>query len=92
VALFAFVFAIAFGTLWEMFEFGTDQLFGTNTQKSGLTDTMWDLIVNSIGALTISFFGWGYLCTEGSDSFLERWIHKFIERNPRLFERRKSFR
>lgn len=92
VALFAFVFAIAIGVLWEMFEFGMDRFFDTNMQKSGITDTMGDLIVNSIGALTISVLGWGYLCTEGSNSFMERWIHKFIERNPRFFERRKSLR
>ena len=66
-----------------------DQFFGTNMQKSGLTDTMWDLIVNSIGALIISILGWGYLRKEGINSFLERWIHNFIERNPGLFERRK---
>jgi hypothetical protein len=27
----------------------------------GLTDTMWDMIVNAIGAFTISFMGWWYL-------------------------------
>ena len=92
VALFAFVFAIGLGTIWEIFEFGMDSLFGTNMMKSGLKDTMCDLIVNCIGALTISVLGWGYLRTEGYDSFLERWVHKFIERNPHLFERRKSSR
>jgi uncharacterized membrane protein YjdF len=56
VALFAFVFAIALGTLWEIFEFAMDQIFGLEMQKpmfgdpSGLTDTMWDMIVNAIGA------------------------------------------
>ena len=92
VALFAFVFSIAIGAIWEMFEYGMDSFFGTEMQKSGLTDTMWDLIVNSIGALTISILGWGYLCTEGSNSFMERWIHDFIERNPRFFERKKLHR
>lgn len=89
VALFAFVFAIAFGTFWEIFEFTMDRILGTNMQKSGLVDTMWDLIVNSIGALIISVLGWGYLRKEGINSFLERWIHNFIEKNPALFERRK---
>lgn len=89
VALFAFVFAMAFGAYWEIFEYAMDRTFWTNMQKSGLTDTMWDLIVNSIGALIISLLGWGYLRKEGINSFLERWIHKFIERNPHLFERRK---
>lgn len=92
VALFAFVFAIAIGTFWELFEFGMDSFFGTNMQQGGLTDTMQDLIVNSIGALIISVLGWWHLCTEGNNSFLERWIHKFIVRNPRFFEHRKSHR
>ena len=89
VALFAFVFAIAFGTFWEIFEYAMDQVFGMNMQKSGLRDTMWDLIVNSAGALVISILGWGYLRKEGINSFLERWIHNFIEKNPRFFVRRK---
>lgn len=85
VALFAFMFAIGIGALWEVFEFSADQLFGLNMQKSGLVDTMWDLIVNTIGALIISVLGWGYIKTRETDSFLERWIEEFIEKNPRFF-------
>lgn len=85
VALFAFMFAIGMGALWEIFEFAMDQLFGMNMQKSGLVDTMWDLIVDSIGAFVISMLGWIYLRTAGNNSFLERWITGFIEANPRLF-------
>ncbi|MCF8052993.1 MAG: hypothetical protein K9L59_17280 [Desulfobacterales bacterium] len=89
----AFVFAIGIGALWEIFEYGMDSFFGMNMQKemrgdpSGLTDTMWDMIVNTVGALVIAVLGYGYLKTAGSQSFLERWIHAFIESNPRLFER-----
>lgn len=92
VAFFAFVFALALGTLWELFEFGMDQFLGMDMQRSkntGVVDTMWDMIVNCVGALTISIMGYNYLKTEGINSFLEKWIHKFIERNPRLFERRR---
>lgn len=90
VALFAFVFAVALGALWEIFEFAMDQLFGTNMQKamlgddSGLTDTMWDLVVDSVGAAAISLYGW-YFLSRGSRSFVEEWIAKFIAKNPRLF-------
>lgn len=90
VALFAFLFAIGFGTFWEIFEYFIDQTVGTNMQKSGLQDTMWDLIVNAIGALIIAVLGWGYLRKEGINSFLERWIHAFIERNPKLFKSRRK--
>lgn len=85
VALFAFTFALGAGALWEIIEFSIDQLFGTNMQKSGLVDTMWDLIVDGIGALTISILGYGYLMKSGSESFLERWIHHFIIVNQRFF-------
>jgi len=87
VALFAFMFAIGIGTLWEILEFSADQLLGLNMQKSGLVDTMWDLIVDVIGAFIISVLGWGYIKTREADSFLERWIEEFIEKNPRFFEK-----
>ena len=85
VALFAFMFAVGMGALWEIFEFAMDQLFGLTMQKSGLIDTMWDLIVDTAGAAMISVLGWGYLRKAGSSSFLERWIAAFVSANPRLF-------
>lgn len=90
VALFAFMFAMGMGAVWEIFEFGMDQFFGLNMQKSGLVDTMWDLIVDGVGALVISLLGFGYLSTAGTNSFLERWIDSFIESNPRMFEKRSG--
>ena len=93
VAFFAFMFALGVGALWEIFEFAMDSIFGTNIQKpmlgdpSGLTDTMWDLIVDALGALFISLLGWRYLRNPGKESFLERWINEFVTRNPRLFRK-----
>jgi uncharacterized membrane protein YjdF len=93
VAFFAFLFAIGTGMIWEIFEFGMDELFGMNMQKpmlgdpSGLTDTMWDLIVDTVGALVISVLGYTYIRKDRRESFLERWIHDFITRNPRFFKR-----
>jgi hypothetical protein len=92
IALFAFAFAMALGVIWELFEFGMDRLFGLNMQKtmfddlSGLTDTMWDLIVDGIGAGVIALLGYKFLRVSGSESFLEKWIDGFIDRNPRLFK------
>lgn len=90
IALFAFMFAMGIGAIWEIFEFAMDQIFGLNMQKSGLIDTMWDLIVDAIGALIISFLGWGYIKTREVDSFLERWIEEFIEKNPQMFEKKHT--
>jgi hypothetical protein len=85
VALFAFAFSLALGALWEMFEFAMDQTFGVNMQKSGLVDTMWDLIVDAVGALVVALLGYRYFRDTGDDSFLERWIVRFIRSNTRLF-------
>lgn len=93
VAFFAFCFALAMGTLWEIFEFSMDQIFGMNMQKpmfddpSGLTDTMWDLIVVALGALLMSAVCYVYMKRK-MESIIERWIRRFIEGNPRLFSRR----
>ncbi len=61
IAVFSFCFAVAIGAVWEIFEFSMDQIFGFNMQKSGLVDTMEDLIVDSIGALIASIFGYFYI-------------------------------
>lgn len=97
VALFAFTFAMAVGALWEVFEFAMDQTFGLQMQKprlgdpSGLTDTMWDLSFDTMGALLISAFGWWYMIND-ERSFIETWIRKFNAYNRRLFASRRSSR
>ncbi|MBQ8827525.1 MAG: hypothetical protein IJZ90_00075 [Clostridia bacterium] len=70
VALFAFCFALAVGSLWEVYEFCGDHLFGLNMQKfrtaegivltghSALTDTMKDIIIDTGAALAISVLGY----------------------------------
>ncbi len=93
VAFFAFLFAVGMGALWEIFEFSMDSFFSMNMQKemlgdpSGLTDTMWDLIVDTLGALIIAVLGYGYVKTAKNESFLEQWIEAFIKSNPRFFNR-----
>ncbi len=49
VALFAFMFSVGLGAVWEIYEFGMDVLFGSSMQH-GLADTMSDLIVDVVGA------------------------------------------
>ena len=92
ISLFACIFSIAIGAFWEIFEFSMDQLFGFNMQKpmlgdpSGLTDTMWDMIVNAIGAFLVSFMGWWYLKSKKA-FFVKDWIRKFIRKNPGIFNK-----
>jgi len=90
VGLFAFMFALGIGTLWEIVEFVVDQSLGMKMQAGGLTDTMSDLIVDGIGALIISILGYSYLRSTQKDSFLERWIQHFIFLNRRYFPNRKK--
>jgi uncharacterized membrane protein YjdF len=92
VAFFAFCFALTIGALWEVFEFAMDRFAGTNMQNSflgdpsGLTDTMWDLVVDALGALAIALAGYLYM-KRGMTSFIVPWIQRFIAGNPRLFKR-----
>lgn len=87
LGLFAFSFSQGIGALWEIFEFAMDQLFGLTMQKpmlgdpSGLTDTMWDLIVNALSATIVSFAGWRYL-VRARKSYVDSWAKRFVERNP----------
>ena len=82
--MFSFCFAVAIGVLWEIFEFTMDNLFGLNMQKSGLLDTMSDLIIDSIGAFLVSVSGFVYM-KKWTVQIFSRLIRKFIEKNPRLF-------
>lgn len=67
VIIFAFCFALTMGVFWEFFEYGADRLFGYNMQKfrlpgqDGLVDTMEDLIVDAIGAVTACVLGSLYI-------------------------------
>ena len=54
IALFSFSFAMATGVVWEIFEFTIDHFLPYQMQENGLIDTMWDLIVNTIGAIFIT--------------------------------------
>lgn len=73
VCLFAFCFATTCGVLWETYEFTADQLLGTNMQKfitatgeilaghDAIKDTMKDIIVDMLGALATSVYGYVHL-------------------------------
>ncbi len=85
LSFLAFCFAITIGTTWEIFEFAMDQLFGFNMQKSGLMDTMGDLVIDALGALVGAAAGYGYL--KGRHMGISTFIDEFVRGNPRLFRR-----
>jgi len=84
IAVLTFSFAVSIGAVWEIFEFGLDQLFGFNLQKTGLTDTMKDLIVNSIGASIVALAGYFYI-RDGKINIISSVVTKFVEMNPKIF-------
>lgn len=86
LAIFTFAFAISIGSLWEIFEFSVDNIFNSNMQKSGLVDTMSDLIVDAVGALIASVAGYFYLTTKKKHLFT-RVVERFVILNPTFFKR-----
>ncbi len=86
IAAIAFSFALSIGALWEVFEFTMDKLFGLTMQKSGLVDTMSDLIVDSFGAMIGAASGFAYL--KGRDRRgLPGLIREFVSRNRAFFRK-----
>ena len=89
VATFAFCFAVSLGVVWEIYEFAADGILHTNMQKFGLedgtpflgrealTDTMEDLIVDTIGAAVISVAGYISL------KYKKGWVEKLLLRRRR---------
>jgi hypothetical protein len=86
IAFITFSCAVAIGVLWEILEYTADQLFGFNMQKTGLRDTMWDLIVDCIGA---SLAGWaGFFYLKGKElGGLTNLIEEFIRLNKKFFKK-----
>jgi len=88
LAWFAFCYAMTIGVLWEIFEFGMDQIFGLNMQKSGLADTMYDLIVDTFGAFVGAAAGFFYLKGRWFGG-LAKLIDQFVDENKELFNEKK---
>lgn len=73
VSLFAFCFAITIGLVWEIYEYSFDGILGLNMQKfrledgteligrAALSDTMEDIIVDSLGAFAAAAYGFIHL-------------------------------
>lgn len=89
LAFLAFCLAMTVGGLWEIFEFSMDKTFGLNMQKSGLDDTMGDMIVDAIGGAIGALSGYLYLIGWKSGLFAGS-IKQFVEANRRLYERSRD--
>lgn len=84
IAIFAFGFAVSIGTVWEIFEFSADKLFGFSLQRGSLNDTMKDIIVNAVGAFLVSIAGYYYI-KSGQKNVVSKFVMNFIEKYPKVF-------
>ncbi|WP_227269511.1 hypothetical protein [Roseobacter weihaiensis] len=89
LAFITFCVAMTIGALWEVFEFLMDQTFGLNMQKTGLNDTMGDLMINGLGSAIASLTGYLYLVRK-SAGYLGRGLAQFITLNKRLYQKSKD--
>lgn len=88
IAFFAFCFAIMLGTVWEIYEYTSDNVLKTNMQKyrlesgenlegrDALKDTMEDLIVDGAGAFGASTVGYLLLKNDQKGWIKSILIHK----------------
>ncbi|MGM0548749.1 MAG: hypothetical protein ACQER0_05690 [Bacillota bacterium] len=85
IAIFAFCFAVTIGVFWEIFEFWMDTIFSLNMQKSGIVDTMFDLMEDCIGAFVTSTIGYFYIKNRKPSRF-QRYLSEVLERNSNFFK------
>lgn len=90
VAFMSFCCSLTISALWEIFEFAADQIFGFNMQKTRLMETMWDLIMGTIGAAAGAAVGYFYLRGRRRGG-LTAALREFIALNGWLSRRRRPF-
>lgn len=79
ISVFALSFAVLIGVLWEIFEFGMDYFFGFSMQKSGLVDTMTDLMMDVGGGMVVSLLGFFYL-RKPEHGLFDKIVKKFVKK------------
>lgn len=89
IALMSFCVAMTIGGLWEVFEYLMDQSFGLNMQKSGLDDTMGDLMIDAAGGALASVAGYLYLARNYA-WVIGDLLSEFIDLNRRLYRKSKN--
>ncbi len=77
-SLFALSFSVFIGVLWEIIEFFMDYFFGFTMQKSGIVDTMTDLMMDVTGAMVVSVAGFFYM-KKKKEGIFSRLLKKFLQ-------------
>ncbi len=78
LALFAIVFSIAIGAMWEVAEFAGDAIFHSHWQRDNI-DTMSDLIADGVGAIIFSIGAYFWMYRHKRLPFTPQFL-KFIEK------------
>ncbi|MDO8467499.1 MAG: hypothetical protein Q7S56_00950 [Nanoarchaeota archaeon] len=91
VAMFTFTFALSIGALWEIVEFTIDHTLGPISNnvfmQGSLVDTMYDLIVDSVGGLFSAVMGYLYL-KKDSGIVVKSMTKELKKDNPGLFNKK----
>jgi hypothetical protein len=97
IFFFIVIFTLAFGAIWEIWEFAVDTFFGpylTKPLQHSNTDTMIDLVTDLAGGLIVAFLGTYYLkrksANEWADTFLEPEFKRMVARINRRFARKRT--
>ena len=75
IVFFIIIFTMAIGSFWEITEFVSDNLFGTQLQPS-LGDTMHDLIFDLAGGIIIGVLGDVYLKRMPKERFFSDFLNE----------------
>ena len=90
IFFFIIIFTMAFGAIWEIWEFTLDTLAGaylTKPLQQGNTDTMIDLITDLGGALIVAVLGTFYLKRKSSEDWADTFLEPGFEEIVARFQR-----
>lgn len=84
--LFTFSFCQMIAISWEIFEFSMDIIFNLNMQKSGLMDTMGDLIIFFISSGIYCILGYVYFKSQSKFKKRTKILNNFLKNNQHFFD------
>jgi len=84
IFFFIIMFTLAFGAIWEIWEYMLDTIFGPLLSKPlqhGLDDTMIDLIFDLVGAFIVATLGTWYLKNKNFEDVVDSLLEPGFENN-----------
>jgi hypothetical protein len=90
IFFFIVIFTLAFGAIWEIWEFTLDTLAGaylTKPLQHSNTDTMIDLITDFFGGMIIAILGTFYLKKKSAENWADTFLEPGFEEIAARFQR-----